>query len=129
MKGGFKTIRTLSAQDAHKPKGKYTILTTIAEKYTTNPGHPGNSTPVMDELYNTFLIPQMFAEVAQDKSTPEGRSRHSRRRHRPSTASGRTRGSCRPAGFSTSCEGPDRGLRHLEADHELAATSGSHALR
>jgi hypothetical protein len=25
---------------------------------------------VMDELYNTFLIPQMFAEVAQGKSTP-----------------------------------------------------------
>ena len=70
VKGGFKTIRSLTAQDAHKPKGKYTVLTTIAEKYTTNPGHPGNSTPVMDEIYNTFLIPQMFAEVAQGKSTP-----------------------------------------------------------
>ena len=70
IQGGFKTIRSLSAQDAHKPKGKYTILATIAEKYTTNPGHPGNTTPVMDEIYNTFLIPQMFAEVAQGKSTP-----------------------------------------------------------
>jgi multiple sugar transport system substrate-binding protein len=70
IKGGFKTIRQLCAQDSHKPKGKYTILTTIAERYTTNPGHPGNTTPVMDELYNTFLIPQMFAEVAQGKSTP-----------------------------------------------------------
>ena len=57
-------------QDTHKPRGKYTVLTTIAEKYTTNPGFPGNSTPVMDELYNTFLIPQMFAEVAQGKSSP-----------------------------------------------------------
>jgi multiple sugar transport system substrate-binding protein len=70
IKGGFKEIRRLSAQDSHKPRGKYTILTTIAEKYTTNPGHPGNTTPVMDEIYNTFLIPQMFAEVAQGKSTP-----------------------------------------------------------
>jgi multiple sugar transport system substrate-binding protein len=70
IKGGFKEIRKLSAQDTHKPRGKYTILTTIAEKYTTNPGHPGNTTPVMDEIYNTFLIPQMFAEVAQGKSTP-----------------------------------------------------------
>jgi multiple sugar transport system substrate-binding protein len=70
IKGGFKTIRQLCAQDPHKPKGKYTVPTTIAEKYTTNPGHPGNTTPVMDELYNTFLIPQMFAEVAQGKSTP-----------------------------------------------------------
>jgi multiple sugar transport system substrate-binding protein len=70
IKGGFKEIRKLAAQDAHKPKGKYTVLATIAEKYTTNPGHPGNTTPVMDEIYNTFLIPQMFAEVAQGKSTP-----------------------------------------------------------
>jgi multiple sugar transport system substrate-binding protein len=70
IKGGFKTIRAITKQDTHKPRGKYTILTTIAEKYTTNPGHPGNSTPVMDELYNTFLIPQMFAEVAQGKSSP-----------------------------------------------------------
>ena len=70
IKGGFKAIRALTAQDAHKPKGKYSVLTTIAESYTTNPGHPGNTTPVMDEIYNTFLIPQMFAEVAQGKSTP-----------------------------------------------------------
>jgi multiple sugar transport system substrate-binding protein len=70
IKGGFKEIRRLSAQDTHRPRGKYTILTTIAEKYTTNPGHPGNTTPVIDEIFNTFLIPQMFAEVAQGKSTP-----------------------------------------------------------
>ncbi len=71
IKGGFKEIRKLSAQDTHKPKGKYTILTTIAEKYTTNPGHPGNTTPVMDEIYNTFLIPQMFAEVARGDMTAD----------------------------------------------------------
>jgi multiple sugar transport system substrate-binding protein len=70
IRGGFKTIRAMTRQDTHKPRGKYTILTTIAEKYTTNPGHPGNTTPVMDEIYNTFLIPQMFAEVAQGKSSP-----------------------------------------------------------
>jgi multiple sugar transport system substrate-binding protein len=70
IRGGFKTIRALTKRDTHKPRGKYTVLTTIAEKYTTNPGFPGNSTPVMDELYNTFLIPQMFAEVAQGKSSP-----------------------------------------------------------
>ena len=95
IQGGFKAIRALTAQDAHKPKGKYTVLTTIAEKYTTNPGHPGNSTPVMDEIYNTFLIPQMFAEVAQGKSTPaEAVSAFAGRRRR-STASGGTRSSSR----------------------------------
>jgi multiple sugar transport system substrate-binding protein len=59
----------MTARDTHKPKGKYTVLTTIAEKFTTNPGFPGNTTPVMDEIYNTFLIPQMFAEVAQGKKS------------------------------------------------------------
>jgi multiple sugar transport system substrate-binding protein len=80
IQGGFKTIRSITAQDPHKPKGKYTVLTTIAEKYTTNPGHPGNTTPVMDEIFNTFLIPQMFAEVAQGKVTPaEGVSNFARK--------------------------------------------------
>jgi multiple sugar transport system substrate-binding protein len=70
IKGGFKTIRALSARDQHKPKGKYTILTTIAEKYTTNPGHPGHTNAVIDEIFNTFMIPEMFARVVQGKSTP-----------------------------------------------------------
>jgi multiple sugar transport system substrate-binding protein len=70
INGGFNQIRKLAAADSHRPRGKYTVLTTIAEKYTTNPGHPGYTTPVMDEIYNTFLIPQMFAQVAQGKATP-----------------------------------------------------------
>jgi multiple sugar transport system substrate-binding protein len=70
IRGGFPTIRRMAAADTHRPRGKYTVLTTIAEKYTTNPGHPGYTTPVMDEVFNTFLIPQMFAEVAQGKSSP-----------------------------------------------------------
>ncbi len=36
-----KTIHSLAAQDKNKPLGKYTVLTTIAEKYTTNLGYPG----------------------------------------------------------------------------------------
>src|SRR5581483_1107856 len=39
----FKDIRKLAAADQHKPKGKYTILTTIAEKYTHNIGYPGTT--------------------------------------------------------------------------------------
>ena len=70
IKGGFKTIRAMTKQDAHKPRGKYTILTTIAEKYTTNVGHPGNSNAVIDEIFNRYLIPQMFAQVAQGKAAP-----------------------------------------------------------
>jgi multiple sugar transport system substrate-binding protein len=70
IKGGFKTIRKLAAQDTHKPRGKYTILTTIAEKYTTNLGHPGYSNAAIDEMFNTWLVPQAFAEVAQGKISP-----------------------------------------------------------
>ena len=67
VKGGFKAVRKRAAQDKHKPLGKYTVLTTIAEKYTTNIGHPGFANPGIDEMFNTFLIPQMFAQVAQGK--------------------------------------------------------------
>jgi len=70
IKGGFKTIREMTKRDTHKPRGKYTVLTTIAERYTTNVGHPGNSNAVIDEIFNRYLIPQMFAEVAQGKSNP-----------------------------------------------------------
>ena len=38
----FKQIRKAAAADTHKPRGKYTILTTIAEKYTHNIGYPGH---------------------------------------------------------------------------------------
>jgi multiple sugar transport system substrate-binding protein len=70
IKGGFKTMRKLAASDSHKPRGKYSILTTIAEKYTTNVGYPGYSNAVIDEIFNTYLIPQMFAQVAQGKLAP-----------------------------------------------------------
>jgi multiple sugar transport system substrate-binding protein len=70
IKGGFKTIRKMAAADTHKPRGKYTVLTTIAEKYTTNIGYPGYSNAVIDEIFNRYLVPQMFAQVAQGKLTP-----------------------------------------------------------
>jgi multiple sugar transport system substrate-binding protein len=63
----FKAIRKTAAADAHKPKGKYTILTTIAEKYTYNIGYPGYSNAAIDELFSKFLIPQMYAQVSQGK--------------------------------------------------------------
>jgi multiple sugar transport system substrate-binding protein len=70
IKGGFKTIRGMAAQDTHKPRGKYTVLTTIAEKYTANVGYPGFSNAVIDEIFNRYLVPQMFAQVAQGKQSP-----------------------------------------------------------
>lgn len=63
----FKEINKVAAADPHKPKGKYTVLTTIAEKYTHNIGYPGTYNAAMDELFTKYLIPQMFAQVSQGK--------------------------------------------------------------
>ncbi len=62
-------------RDPAKPAGKYKVLGEIAEKYTLNPGWPGNTNAAIDEIINKFLIPQMFAEVAQGKRTAEDAAR------------------------------------------------------
>jgi multiple sugar transport system substrate-binding protein len=61
----FDQIRKAAAADTHQPKGKYTILTTIAEKYTHNIGYPGTTNAAIDEIFSKYLIPQMFAQVSQ----------------------------------------------------------------
>jgi multiple sugar transport system substrate-binding protein len=63
----FAQIRKAAAADTHPPKGKYTILTTIAERYTRNIGYPGTTNAAMDEVFSLSLIPQMFAQVSQGK--------------------------------------------------------------
>ena len=64
-------IKRRLERDPAKPAGKYTVLGEIADKYTHNPGYPGYSNAAIDEIFSKFMIPQMFAEVAQDKRTPE----------------------------------------------------------
>ncbi len=63
----FKQIRKAAAADTHKPRGKYTVLTTIAEKFTHNIGYPGTTNAAMDEVFSKYLIPTMFAQVSQGK--------------------------------------------------------------
>ncbi len=75
VKGGFPAMNRMAARDPHKPRGKYTILTTIARRYTTNIGYPGFCNAAVGDIYNQFLIPQMFAQVAQGKMTPENAAR------------------------------------------------------
>jgi multiple sugar transport system substrate-binding protein len=67
----FKQINKIAAQDPHKPHGKYTVLTTIAQKYTHNIGYPGTVNAAVDEILTTSLIPQMFAQVSQGKMSAE----------------------------------------------------------
>jgi multiple sugar transport system substrate-binding protein len=64
--GAVKNIRRKLRAD---PSGKYGVLDTISRTATTNVGHPGFSNAAIDEVFNTFLIPQMFAEVAQGRKS------------------------------------------------------------
>ena len=67
--------RRVARDPVARPPGKYRVLAEIAEKYTLNPGWPGNTNAAIDEIFNKFMIPQMFAEVAQGKRTPEEAAR------------------------------------------------------
>jgi len=52
------------------PKGKYGVLSGVLD-WATNVGYPGDATAGTDEVFNTFVIPTMFARVARDEVTPE----------------------------------------------------------
>jgi len=71
--------RPLMADDA-KPRGKYGILDTISRKYTYNVGYPGTANAAMGEVFDTYLIPEMFARVAQGRVTPDAAAREYHRR-------------------------------------------------
>jgi multiple sugar transport system substrate-binding protein len=70
FKGAVHNYKRQLMADPHPPRGKYGVLDLIARKYTTNIGYPGFSNAAIDEIFNTWLIPQMFAEAAQGKMTP-----------------------------------------------------------
>jgi multiple sugar transport system substrate-binding protein len=63
--------RRVERDPVAKPTGKYKVLAEIAEKYTLNPGWPGNTNAATDEIFGKSMIPQMFAEVVQGKRTAE----------------------------------------------------------
>jgi multiple sugar transport system substrate-binding protein len=60
-----KAVPNIKKKLQRDPSGKYTVLDRISRTATTNVGFPGYSNAAIDEVFNTFLIPQMFAEVAQ----------------------------------------------------------------
>ena len=60
-------LRRAAAADTHRPLGKYSILATIAARDTRNVGYPGTTNPAVNETLERFLIPKMFAQVAQGK--------------------------------------------------------------
>src|SRR5262249_31407694 len=65
----LKEIYAAAATDKRLPKGKYSILTTVASKYTRNVGYPGYANAAVQEVFDRFLVPQMFAQVSQGRTT------------------------------------------------------------
>jgi hypothetical protein len=51
--------------------GKYRVLDTISKKYTKNVGYPGFANAAIGEVFDKFLIPEMFARVARGDLTPQ----------------------------------------------------------
>src|SRR6266536_3219124 len=56
------------------PPDKYRVLGSVLD-WATNVGFPGYATAAIDEVFNTFVIPTMFARVAKDEATPEEAAR------------------------------------------------------
>ena len=52
------------------PPGKYRVLASAID-WSANVGFPGYATAATDEVFNTFLIPTLFARVARDETSPE----------------------------------------------------------
>ncbi|HSE62384.1 MAG TPA: extracellular solute-binding protein [Thermoanaerobaculia bacterium] len=53
-----------------EPPDKYRVLESVLD-WATNVGFPGYATAEIDEVFNTFVIPTMFARVAREEVTPE----------------------------------------------------------
>jgi multiple sugar transport system substrate-binding protein len=64
--GAVKNIKRRLDAD---PSRKYGVLDRISRNATTNVGYPGYSNAAIDEVFNTWVIPQMFAEVAQGRKS------------------------------------------------------------
>ncbi|MFB3917736.1 MAG: ABC transporter substrate-binding protein [Terriglobales bacterium] len=73
-----KTVPNLQQLIAKDPKAvppdKYKVLSNVLD-WATNVGHPGFATAAIDEVFNTFVVPTMFAKVARGQSTPEDAAR------------------------------------------------------
>jgi multiple sugar transport system substrate-binding protein len=62
-------IKGKLAADKVNPE-EYAILGDF-EKYSAYPGYPGYTTAAIDEAFNTFVIPDMFARVAKGEMSAE----------------------------------------------------------
>src|SRR6266849_1308990 len=68
------TVPDLAKRVSNDPKcvppEKYKVLSNVLN-WATNVGYPGYATAAIDEAFNTFVIPTMFAKAARDEMSPE----------------------------------------------------------
>ena len=64
-------VYKVAAADSHQPKGKYSILTTVALEHTRNAGYPGTANAAVMEALSRNLVPYMFARVSLGKASAE----------------------------------------------------------
>lgn len=69
---GRKWVRAAVTNDpfGSTPRNKLAVLRD-AEEWSTNVGHPGPANPAMGEIFDTFVIPDMFAKAATGQLTPQ----------------------------------------------------------
>jgi multiple sugar transport system substrate-binding protein len=69
---GRRWIRSRVNQDpfASLPPDKLKVLAE-AEKWSTNVGHPGTANPAEGEIFDTYVITDMFAKAATGQMTPK----------------------------------------------------------
>lgn len=69
---GRKWVRAAVLKDPFKskPENKLAVLAD-AESWSTNPGHPGQANAAIGEIFDTFVIPDMFAKAATGQLTPQ----------------------------------------------------------
>ncbi len=60
----------LASDPKANPPGKYNVLADVLD-WATNIGYPGYATAGIDEVFNTWVIPTMFAKVAKDELSAE----------------------------------------------------------
>jgi multiple sugar transport system substrate-binding protein len=64
-------LKQLLAKDPNgKPAGKYSVLEDSLS-WATNIGYPGYANAAIDEIYQKWIIPVMFAKAAQGVMSPE----------------------------------------------------------
>ena len=70
-----KDLKQLISNDPKaQPPDKYAVLGNVLD-WATNVGYPGYATAAIDEVFNTFVIPTMFAKVARDELSLEDAAR------------------------------------------------------